>query len=617
MPEPDDITLLKQYAGGDEPAFTALFERYVNLVYSTALRQARNPSHAEEVTQAVFILLARKAKSLSPKTVLSGWLYQAARLTTASLIKREIRRQRREQKVYMQTLTEPDTSLWEQISPLLDDAMGRLGEKDRNAIVLRFFENRTSQEVAAALKLNEVTARKRVSRALEKLRTLFAKRGVVLTTAIIAGTISSNSVHAAPAALANSATAVAIAKGATASGSILALVKTTLIAMKTKTIIVASIAAAAVILGTGTYLAFKSLQPKTAPAATIFSDALPIKFANDDFKDPAANPVAALLLGSNRNSGKFLNEVDPDTRRTTNSSPAGHIKCLVAPTSTGSADYLDSLPSAFERGLAASRYNKYFVNNDSSLFGKRIRITGWMKTSDVRNWAGVDMVVANTGGHIFAFDGMFDRPFHGTTGWQQVEFVTDVPREPCVIALSPTLYGTGEMWCDDFQIDVVPSNTPTTDDRTWNVWCQNPYDYSETTDYNVTHNGHPALCIAYVSPEAPPKYSFVWWGQHNRDPEKFKKYLGHTVRMSIWAKSDYILGNSGLNLEPKGVGGQTLAKQHSASGKTQIRGTSDWAEHSITCAVPEDTEDFQTGFFIFGPGKLWLDMDSFKCEIVK
>ncbi len=225
MAEPDDITLLKEYAGGDESAFTALFKRHVHLVYSAALRQTRNPSHAEEVTQAVFILLARKAKSLSPKTVLSGWLYQAARLTTASLIKREIRRQRREQEVYMQTLTKPETSLWEQIAPLLDEAMGRLGEQDRNAIVLRFFENRTPQEVAAALKLDEATARKRVSRALEKLRTLFAKRGVVLTTAIIAGTISGNSVHAAPAALANSAMAVTIAKGAMAGGSTLPLVK--------------------------------------------------------------------------------------------------------------------------------------------------------------------------------------------------------------------------------------------------------------------------------------------------------------------------------------------------------------------------------------------------------
>ncbi|HXC35724.1 MAG TPA: sigma-70 family RNA polymerase sigma factor [Candidatus Acidoferrales bacterium] len=252
MPDPDDITLLRRYAEGDESAFTALFERYINLVYSTALRQVRNPSHAEEITQAVFILLARKAKSLSPKTVLSGWLYQAARLTTASLIKREIRRQRREQEVYMQTLTEPETSLWEQISPLLDEAMGRLGEQDRNAIVLRFFENRTPQEVAATMKLNEVTARKRVSRALEKLRTFFAKRGVVSTTAIIAGAVSANSVHAAPAGLANTLSAVALAKGAAASASTLTLAQGALKFMawsKAKTVVITS---AALLFATGT-----------------------------------------------------------------------------------------------------------------------------------------------------------------------------------------------------------------------------------------------------------------------------------------------------------------------------------------------------------------------------
>lgn len=615
MPEPDDITLLRRYAGGDESAFTTLFYRHVNLVYSVALRQARNPSHAEEITQAVFILLARKAKSLSPKTVLSGWLYQAARLTTASLIKREIRRQRREQEVYMQTLTEPDTSLWEQISPLLDDAMGGLGEPDRNAIVLRFFENRTPQEVAATLKLNEAAARKRVSRALEKLRKFFAKRGVVLTTAAIAGVISNNSVQAVPVGVVKTISAVALAKGAVAGGSTLTLAKTTLIAMKTKTL-VTTIAAAAILIGTGSYLVVRSTRPKATPATAIPSDALPIKFANDSFADPASDPRIALMTGANKNRGKFLNEVDPDTRRTTSSTPAGHVKCLVKPTSKGSADYLKSLPSAFAPGLASGRYISRAVDQNSSLFGKRIHVSGWMKTSDVRNWAGAVMAVVNTDGDIFAFDGMYDRPIHGTTDWQQVDFVTDVPEKPCVIYFAPALYGTGEIWCDDFQIDVVSADTPITDDRTWNVWSQNPNDYSEATDPTVTHNGHPAFCIAYVSTGAPQKYSFVWWGQHNRDPEKFKKYLGHTVRMSIWAKSDYILGNSGLNLEPEGVGGRTLAN-HSAHGKTQIRGTSDWAEHSITCVVPKDTEDFQTGFFIFGPGKLWLDMDSIKFEIVK
>jgi RNA polymerase sigma factor (sigma-70 family) len=611
MPEPDDITLLKQYAGGDESAFTTLFERHVHLVYSVALRQTRNPSHAGEITQVVFILLARKAKSLSPNTVLSGWLYQAARLTTCSLIKREIRRQRREQEVYMQTLTEPEISQWEQISPLLDEAMGRLGERDRNAIVLRYFENRTPPEVAAALKLNEVTARKRVSRALEKLRTFFAKRGVILTTAIIAGTITGNSVQAAPAALANSARAVAIARGALAGGSTLALVKATLIAMKTKTIVVASIAAAAVILGTGTYIACKSLRRKPAPAAAVLGEALPIKLANDD---PVANLAAALLLGSNSNSDKFVNGTDPDTRRTPDSPPAGHIKCLVEPKSAGSADYLDSLPSVFARGLAASRHIKYFVNNDSSLFGKHIRITGWMKTSEVRNWASVDMVVANTGGHIFAYDGMFDRPLHGTTEWQQVEFVTDIPKEPCVIALSPTLYGTGEMWCDDFQIDVVPASTPITDGRNWNVWCQDPGDYSETTDENVTHNGHPALCLAYISPEPAHKYADLWWGQHNRDIKKFRQFLGQTVRMSVWARCENISPRGSLDIEPKGPNGRELTKQ---SAWNQFKGTADWREYSVTCFIPEETEDFQTGFNIHGSGKLWIDRDSFKCEIVK
>jgi RNA polymerase sigma factor (sigma-70 family) len=262
MQEPD-ITLLKQYACGDESAFKELFERYVYLVYSAALRQVRNPSHAEEITQAVFILLARKAKSLSPKTVLSGWLYQATRLTAASLIKREIRRQRREREVYMQSLTEPEASSWEQIAPLLDDAMGRLGEQDRNAIVLRFFENRTPQEVAGALKLNEVAARKRVSRALEKLRNFFAKRGVVLTTTIIAAAISGNSVQAAPIALANSAVAVAIAKGAMASTSTLTLIKGALKIMawtKMKTTVVSSVG---ILVAMGTTVAVMKAKAQT------------------------------------------------------------------------------------------------------------------------------------------------------------------------------------------------------------------------------------------------------------------------------------------------------------------------------------------------------------------
>ena len=119
MPESDDITRLKQYVEGDESAFAVLVERYVHLVYSTALRQAGNPSQVEEITQAVFIILAQKAKSLGPRTILSGWLYQTARLAAANFLRSEIRRQKREQEAYMESLlTEPTPNLWQQIAPL-------------------------------------------------------------------------------------------------------------------------------------------------------------------------------------------------------------------------------------------------------------------------------------------------------------------------------------------------------------------------------------------------------------------------------------------------------------------------------------------------------------------
>jgi len=254
MPEMDDITLLREYTEtGSEAAFAALVERYINLVYSAALRSVGNAHAAEEITQAVFIILAKKARSLSNRAVLSGWLYQTTRLTAANFLRGEIRRQQREQEAYMQSLlNEPVPEVWPQIAPLLDAAMGRLGEQDRNAIVLRFFENKNSREVGLALGASEDAAKMRVNRALEKLRKFFTKRGVSSTTAILAGAISANSVQAVPVALAKSVTAVAVAKGATASTSTLTLIKGTLKLMawaKAKTAIVIGTAA---ILATGT-----------------------------------------------------------------------------------------------------------------------------------------------------------------------------------------------------------------------------------------------------------------------------------------------------------------------------------------------------------------------------
>jgi RNA polymerase sigma factor (sigma-70 family) len=228
----------------------------VNLVYSAALRQVRSSQLAEEITQSVFSDLAKNADKLKPETILTAWLYQVARRTAIDVIRKESRRQLREQIAVEMNAMNATANDWTQIEPLLDDAMAALDETDRSAILLRYFENKNLREVGETLGTNEDAAQKRVSRAVEKLREFFSKRNVTIGTSGLTVLISANAVQAAPLGLAATISAAAILTGTTISTST-AVAVTQTIAMTTKILIAAALI---IIAGAGIFEAHQATQ---------------------------------------------------------------------------------------------------------------------------------------------------------------------------------------------------------------------------------------------------------------------------------------------------------------------------------------------------------------------
>lgn len=180
--------------------------RYSGLVYSTCLWDIRNAVGAEDAAQAVFLLLARKVPTFGAGTSLAGWLYRTARLVSRNAVQQETRARVREQRLGQCVVVEGTNSVaesdqWDQLKPVLHNALDALGRQEREVILLRFFDDRSLKETGAALGLSEDAARMRVSRSLEKLRRYLAQAGVVLPSAALAGLLTEKAVHAAPASL--------------------------------------------------------------------------------------------------------------------------------------------------------------------------------------------------------------------------------------------------------------------------------------------------------------------------------------------------------------------------------------------------------------------------------
>jgi RNA polymerase sigma factor (sigma-70 family) len=231
-----DFELLDAYARNkDEAAFAELVSRHVDLVYTAARRQVRDPHLAEDVTQTVFAALARKAGSIGPKVLLGGWLLNATRYAARDALRRQFRRrkhetvaaQRRSQQVPGQEpFSQSDSSTpaqqreaMERLDGLLDAAMARLGEANRDAVCLRFFQHKSFRDIGQELGIGEQAAKQRVSRALHRLREMLSQSGLELPMEGLGSILGARAILPAPPGLAQSIAANALHKAVAVAGT--------------------------------------------------------------------------------------------------------------------------------------------------------------------------------------------------------------------------------------------------------------------------------------------------------------------------------------------------------------------------------------------------------------
>src|SRR5438874_1266226 len=296
-----DQQLLHEYADGrSEEAFAELVRRHIDFVFSAALRMVRDTHLAQDVAQGVFLALASNARRLTAHSVLAGWLHCTARNIAAQTVRSDVRRRTREQEAAAmnELLSIAPDSLWEQIAPQLDTALNDLNEADRDALLLRYFQGKSAREIGQTLGISDEAAQKRISRAVERLRDFFARRGVAVGSSGLAVLICANAIQAAPVGLSAAITATVLTATTLAGSATMTVTALTMTALQkaalTTTIVVA--------VATGIYEAHqvsslrhevRSLQQQQAP--------LGMQIQNlQQERDEATNRLATLAMENAR-----------------------------------------------------------------------------------------------------------------------------------------------------------------------------------------------------------------------------------------------------------------------------------------------------------------------------
>ena len=316
MQERSDAQLLCAFAGrADEVAFREIVARYTDLVYSAAVRQVESSAAASDIAQSVFTDLARKAGTLArdggtalPPS-LAGWLHRATRYAALNHLRDTRRRLTNERQAMEQLLTDSESGAdWEQIRPVLDEALDSLSDEDREVLLLRYFKNQGFRAVGQALGVSDDAAQKRVSRAVERLREFFSKRKVTIGASGLGALISANAVQSAPVGLAIAISTAALAGTAITTSTAITVTKTIAMTTLQKALITVTVAALA---GAGIYEARQiarlreqneALRQQQTPLAAQLQQL-------QDERDKAASRLAELLARSQK-TGSDSNELE-------------------------------------------------------------------------------------------------------------------------------------------------------------------------------------------------------------------------------------------------------------------------------------------------------------------
>ena len=476
----DDAELLRRYAETrSEPAFTALVERHLGLVYSAALRRlGGDPHRATEISQTVFIALARHAADLAQRPVLASWLHTATRHAVIDLLRVERRRHSREHHAHLlATVNAPaDFSAsadWDQIRPLLDAALDQLNESDRALLLLRFFEQHSFTAIGTRLHLTEDAARMRTARALEKLRTHLARHGITSTATALGTALTTQTLTAAPAGLATTITSGALAGTAALTALSLTVMTTTTKALLT--------AAAVAVLALGTVVFYQTRQADAAQLAltTFMEDRdaqrLELKKLNGmvaDLQRRAAEVPRTAATGPASTPTPIPPSAPVARPGVTVKAPAGWWKNGAKPESyvvgVDSLQTWGGMPSAYVESLTPAVEGGFGgmmqTSSAENFEGKRVRLSGWIKTENAnegggRLWLRID---GQDRGKVLGFDNMDNRPVTGTTDWQEASLVLDVPKGASALAYGFFVQGGGKMWVNGQKIEAVGTEVPST-----------------------------------------------------------------------------------------------------------------------------------------------------------